>query len=77
MIKAKIFKNGQSQAVRLPKDFRLEGSEVSIMKLGSSIVLQPIAFNWKDVFDQISKIKSDEILINREDLLLIDKEKFI
>jgi antitoxin VapB len=38
---AKLFKNGQSQAVRLPKEFRMTGSEVYIKKQGEAIVLLP------------------------------------
>ncbi len=38
----KLFQNGQSQAVRLPKEFRFEGSEVYIKKSGNVIILLPI-----------------------------------
>ena len=40
---AKLFQNGQSQAVRLPKEFRFEGEEVFIKKSGSAVVLIPLA----------------------------------
>ena len=39
MVKAKLFKNGRSQAVRLPKDFRFPGQEVYIKKIGEVVVL--------------------------------------
>lgn len=39
---AKLFKNGQSQAVRLPKAFRFEGSEVKIRKEGNKVILEPL-----------------------------------
>lgn len=39
---AKLFMNGRSQAVRLPKEFRFEGSQVSIRRDGNKIVLEPI-----------------------------------
>jgi len=39
---AKIFKNGRSQAVRLPKEFRLKGAEVKIRKEGERVILEPI-----------------------------------
>ena len=39
---AKIFQNGRSQAVRLPKAFRFKGSEVKIRKKGSQVILEPI-----------------------------------
>ena len=41
MATAKIFKHGGSQAVRLPKAFRFEGTEVSIEKRGNEVVLKP------------------------------------
>jgi len=39
---AKLFQNGQSQAVRLPKSFRFEGTEVSIKHVGEGILLLPL-----------------------------------
>jgi antitoxin VapB len=39
---AKIFMHGRSQAVRLPKNFRLEGHEVRVRRQGRSVVLEPI-----------------------------------
>jgi antitoxin VapB len=74
MIKAKIFKNGQSQAVRLPKEFRLQGKEVSVIRLGSGVVLQPIIPTWKSVFDVLKSYKSDDILIERLDNAPQDRE---
>jgi antitoxin VapB len=38
---AKIFRHGGSQAVRLPKDFRFEGTEVAIERRGDEVVLKP------------------------------------
>jgi len=40
--RAKLFANGRSQAVRLPKAFRLPGDEVSIRREGNRIILEPI-----------------------------------
>ena len=39
---AKLFRNGRSQAVRLPKEFRLRGTEVKIRKEGEKVILEPI-----------------------------------
>ncbi len=39
---AKLFKNGRSQAVRLPKQFRFEGGEVKIRKEGNKVILEPL-----------------------------------
>jgi antitoxin VapB len=38
---AKIFRNGRSQAVRLPKEFRFEGEEVEIRRSGKKVILEP------------------------------------
>lgn len=40
--RAKLFANGRSQAVRLPKEFRFPGSEVSIERRGEEVVLRPV-----------------------------------
>jgi antitoxin VapB len=40
--RAKLFKHGGSQAVRLPKAFRFEGSEVSIRRDGDAVILEPV-----------------------------------
>jgi len=42
-VRAKLFKNGRSQAVRLPKEFRFEGEEVAIRRDGDAVILEPIA----------------------------------
>lgn len=39
---AKLFQNGRSQAVRLPKDFRFKGTEVKIRKEGNKVILEPL-----------------------------------
>ena len=40
--RAKIFANGRSQAVRLPRQFRFDGKEVAIRKEGQAVVLEPV-----------------------------------
>jgi len=40
--RAKLFPNGHSQAVRLPKEFRFEGTEVKIRREGNCVVLEPV-----------------------------------
>ena len=39
---AKLFRNGRSQAVRLPKEFRFDGDEVSIRREGERVILEPV-----------------------------------
>ncbi len=43
---AKLFWAGRSQAVRLPKEFRMDGEEVRIRKQGAAVVLEPVGADW-------------------------------
>ncbi len=56
---AKLFKNGQSQAVRLPKEFRFEGNTVFIQRLGNSIVLSPKDDPWSSMFKATNRFSAD------------------
>ncbi len=48
---AKIFQNGRSQAVRIPKEFRFRGSEVKISKKGDKVILEPLERSkWPEGF---------------------------
>jgi len=40
--KAKIFMHGRSQAVRLPKEFRMPGKEVKVSRVGRGVLLEPV-----------------------------------
>jgi len=46
LAEAKIFKNGQSQAVRLPKEFRMSGSSVFVKHMGNAVLLIPKNSVW-------------------------------
>ncbi|SSY71035.1 antitoxin [Alysiella crassa] len=48
---AKLFWTGNSQAVRLPKEFRFEGKEVRIFKQGNQVIIEPIVDDWDWVND--------------------------
>ena len=57
---AKLFKNGRSQAVRIPKEFRFEGSEVYIEKEGDRVVLSPKrASSWREFFEDPLTVSDD------------------
>ena len=43
---AKLFWSGRSQAVRLPKDYRFDGTEVRIRRHGGAVMLEPVARDW-------------------------------
>ncbi|MCG9876186.1 MAG: type II toxin-antitoxin system VapB family antitoxin [Leptospiraceae bacterium] len=55
MNRAKLFKNGDSQAVRLPKEFRFKGKEVYLRKDGNSVIISPI----DDAVDRLWKSIND------------------
>ena len=56
---AKIFQNGQSQAVRLPKEFRFEGDHVFIKKSGNIVMLIPAKESWNSLVDSLDKFTDD------------------
>jgi antitoxin VapB len=56
---AKIFKNGSSQAVRLPKEFRLPGTDVFIKKLDNIIMLIPKKEAWKAFESSLDEFSDD------------------
>ena len=54
--RAKLFANGRSQAVRLPKEFRFAGTEVNIERKGDAVVLTPVEGKWAKFVREIPKI---------------------
>jgi antitoxin VapB len=62
---ARLFKNGQSQAVRLPKDFRFEGEKVFIKRVGNAVVLIPYHDSWETLFESLDQF-SDDFMEARE-----------
>ena len=64
---AKLFNNGRSQAVRLPAEYRFEGTEVYIRKEGEQVILSPKPTSWDDFFDSSLKATED-FMAERVDL---------
>jgi len=64
---AKVFKNGRSQAVRLPAEFRFSTHEVFIERQGDAVILRPKPEGWDDFFSRPSKVPAD-FLSERSDL---------
>ena len=56
---AKLFKNGSSQAVRLPKEYNFEGTEVYVNKIGSTVILVPKDDPWKILIDSLNNFSPD------------------
>ena len=65
MNEAKLFKNGQSQAVRLPKEFRFTGDSVLIRKVGEVVMLIPKTASWETLF-AACEMFSDDFMSSRE-----------
>lgn len=61
---AKIFINGRSQAVRLPKDFRFNENDVFIKKIGKMVVLMPKDDPWSSLVDSLDQF-TDDFMENR------------
>jgi len=64
---AKIFKNGRSQAVRLPKEFRFDCDEVFVHRQGDKVILSAKEPGWDEFFDSVS-VFGEDFLAEREDL---------
>lgn len=56
---AKLFRNGDSQAVRLPKEFRFEGTEVLIKRVGNAVVLLPHSRSWDTLVESLARFPDD------------------
>ena len=65
MKRAKLFRNGQSQAVRLPKEFRFEGDFVYVKKSGNAVVLLPAKGIWEPLVGSLEKF-SDDFMTERK-----------
>lgn len=69
MLTAKLFTNGSSQAVRLPKEFRFAGNEVYAQKVGETVILVPKSKAWETFIEGINGFTEDyfNALENRQD----------
>ncbi|MEY2686614.1 MAG: hypothetical protein RL375_812 [Pseudomonadota bacterium] len=56
---ARIFQSGNSQAVRLPKEFRFDVDEVEIYRRGDEVVLRPVAQGCERIFDALAALPAD------------------
>jgi antitoxin VapB len=56
---ARLFPNGQSQAVRLPKEFRLPGDRVYVRRAGSAVLLLPYHEPWQVLFDSLNQFSEE------------------
>jgi antitoxin VapB len=75
MQKAKLFLNGNSQAVRLPKAFRFIGEFVYIRRQGDEVILSSRPLTWDEFFEQPSAF-GDDFLADRQDAVPQQRESF-
>lgn len=62
---AKLFQNGKSQAIRLPKQYRFRGTKVYIKKMGNAVILIPEEDSWQSLIDSV-QLFSDDFMAERE-----------
>ncbi|MEA3412314.1 MAG: type II toxin-antitoxin system VapB family antitoxin [Pseudomonadota bacterium] len=63
---AKLFENGRSQAVRLPKEFRLPGKEVLIRRDGNRIILEPVETSFDGLVRSLDEFPEDFLSDGRQ-----------
>jgi len=73
MDSAKLFQNGKSQAVRLPKEYRFQGAKVFIKRMGNAVILIPEHESWQTMIDSLD-LFSDDFLDERIQPPVDDRE---
>lgn len=56
---AKIFQNGKSQAIRLPKEYRFQGTKVYVKRVGNAVVLIPEHNSWQTLVESLDQFSDD------------------
>jgi len=59
---AKLFRNGRSQAVRLPREFRFEGDCVRVRRVGRGVLVEPMFANVADWFAEIDRFGAEPFM---------------
>jgi antitoxin VapB len=58
---AKLFRNGRSQAVRLPREFRFQGSRVRIRRVNGGVLLEPMIDDVTKWFTELDRLKTNAL----------------
>ena len=74
MVCTKVFISGNSQAVRIPKEFHIDFSELCIKKIGSSIILTPKESNWENLERSLSEFSDDFMMGGRAQPAIQERE---
>jgi antitoxin VapB len=59
---AKIFRNGRSQAVRLPREFRFDGTQVRVRRVAGGVLLEPLDFDTKAWFAELDRFNTEPFM---------------
>ena len=76
MATAKVFKSGNSQAVRLPKEFQFDVSEVDIFRRGDEVVLRRKPKDLTRVFELLTEMSDDFMADGRQQPAVQERESF-
>lgn len=74
MMTAKLFENGRSQAVRLPKECRFTGDEVAVNKVGDIVILMPKENKWQGFLNSLELFSEDFMADGREQPSMQERE---
>ena len=75
MMTAKIFENGRSQAVRLPKECRFSGEEVAVNKIGDIVMLIPKENKWLGFLNSLNLFSEDFMNDGHRNNILQEREQ--
>lgn len=59
---AKLFRNGRSQAVRLPQEFRFDGDAVRVRRVAGGVLLEPLIADVSKWFAEIDRVKGEPLM---------------
>lgn len=74
MMMAKVFENGRSQAVRLPKEYRFKDEEVAVNKIGDVVILMPKENKWSGFLNSLNLFSEDFMNGGRETSAVQERE---
>ncbi len=75
MMTAKLFENGRSQAVRLPRECRFSGEEVAVNKIGDIVILMPKEDKWSGLLNSLNLFSEDFMSDGRKDNIPQEREE--
>ena len=75
MMTAKLFENGRSQAVRLPRECRFSGEEVAVNKIGDLVILMPKEDKWSGFLNSLHLFSDDFMSDGRGENVAQEREE--